>query len=95
MGTDHARVKACELLSDSDFFFSYSTVPDTVSLKHVPKWSVYIANRNLFNPYKYHSLECSLEEISMIVGLNFQLPNNQLQPLLYTVHCKEEIMTGY
>ena len=71
--------EACELLLDSDFFFSsalYQT--QLVSLRHIAKGSVYI--RELCTILRNHSREDSLEE--MIAWLHFQLTNIKTHPLL-------------
>ena len=59
----------CELPPDSDFFFSYSTVPDTSARRHKVQGSIYV--QELCSVLKKHSHEYSLEE--MIMLLNFEI----------------------
>ena len=80
--------ETCELPPDSDFFFSYSTVPDTVSLRHVAEGSIYV--KELCSILRNHCREYSLEE--MIMRLHFQLTSGEPHQLLDR---KEEKLKGY
>ena len=80
--------EACELPPDSDFFFSYCTVPDAVSLRNISEGTIYI--KELCSVLKKHFHEYSLEE--MITLLHFQLTQQAPESFLDR---KEDKMKNY